>query len=73
MGTRTFSKIISAVSWECMPALASLRPRRKPGMPRSTTSRLIPRAPAEGSVFATTITRSEWMPLVMNVFVPLRR
>ena len=40
-------------------------------MPRSTTTRLMPRAWADGSVFATTITKSAWIPLVMNVFVPL--
>ena len=31
----------------------------------------MPCAPFSGSVFATTITRSELMPLVMNVFEPL--
>ena len=31
----------------------------------------MPWAPAAGSVFATTMTRSELMPLVMKVFEPL--
>ena len=31
----------------------------------------MPREPASGSVRATTITRSELMPLVMNVLAPL--
>ncbi len=33
--------------------------------------RLVPLAPLVGSVFATTITRSESQPLVMKVFEPL--
>jgi hypothetical protein len=41
-------------------------------MPRSTTSRLIPReAGPSGVVRATTMTRSALMPLVMNVLDPL--
>ena len=71
-GTATSSKNSSAVSCACMPILSSLRPRLKPGMPRSTTSRLMPRAPASGSVRATTMTRSALMPLVMNVLAPFR-
>ena len=35
-GTRTSLKNSSAVSWLCMPIFSSLRPRSKPGMPRST-------------------------------------
>ena len=42
-GTRTSLKNSSEVSWACMPTLSRLRPRSKPAMPRSTTSRLIPR------------------------------
>ena len=41
-GTRTSSKDSSAVSWACWPSLCSLRPRSKPSIPRSTTSRLMP-------------------------------
>ena len=52
--------------------MSRLRPRLKPGMSRSTTSRLMPFEPgASGSVCATTMTRSALMPLVMNVFEPL--
>ena len=44
-GTRTSSKNSSAVSCAFMPILSRLRPRSKPFMPRSTTSRLKPRPP----------------------------
>jgi hypothetical protein len=67
---RTSSKNSSAVSCALRPILSRLRPRSKPGMPRSTTSRLMPGA-GSGSVRATTITRSALMPLVMKVFEPL--
>ena len=40
-------------------------------MPRSTMSNDIPLWRCVGSVFATTITRSALIPLVMNVFDPL--
>ena len=71
-GTRTSSKNSSAVSCALRPTFSRFRPREKPGMPRSTTSRLMPFAPgASGSVRATTITRSALMPLVMKVFDPL--
>ena len=39
-------------------------------MSRSTTISVNPREPPSGSVRTTAITRSEWMPLVMNVFAP---
>ncbi len=72
-GTRTSVKKISAVSCALRPTLSRLRPRSKPAMPRSTTSSDVPYAAfASGSVLATTMTRSELMPLVMNVFWPLR-
>ena len=70
MGTSTLSKNSSEVSWACMPTLARLRPRSKPAMPFSTTSRLMPLCPASGSVRATTITRSAIAPLLMNVLLP---
>ena len=72
LGTSTLSKNSSAVSWAFSPILSRLRPRSKPSMPRSTTSRLMPLWPASGSVRATTMTRSERMPLEMKVFEPLR-
>src|SRR6185437_13003884 len=71
-GTRTSSKNSSAVSCAWSPILSSLRPRLKPSMPRSTTSRLMPWAPFSESVRATTMTRSDWMPFVMKVLAPLR-
>ena len=40
--------------------------RLKPGVPDSTTNRLMPCAPSEASVFATTMTRSASSPLVMT-------
>ena len=70
-GTRTSSKNSSAVSCALMPTLSRLRPRSKPGMPRSTASSEKPCAPLSGSVRATTSTRSALMPLVMNVLDPL--
>ena len=72
LGTSTLSKNSSAVSWALSPILSRLRPRSKPSMPRSTTSRLMPWWPASGSVRATTTTRSDRMPLLMNVLEPLR-
>ena len=69
-GTRTSAKNSSEVSWACMPSLSRFRPRVKPGMPRSATSRLMPRCPAAGSVRATTITMSASWPLEMKVFWP---
>ena len=72
MGTTTLSKNSSAVSCALRPILSRLRPRSKPAIPRSTTIRLMPLWPASGSVLATTITRSAWMPLLMKVFEPLR-
>ena len=70
-GTTTSEKNSSEVSCACMPTFARLRPRPNPAMPRSTTSRLIPRCPASGSVRATTMTRSHICPLEMKVFWPL--
>ena len=70
-GTRTSSKNSSEVSWAFMPTFFSNRPLLKPGVSASTRIRLVPLAPPAGSVFATTITRSERYPLVMNVFEPL--
>ena len=72
LGTSTLSKNSSAVSWALRPILSSLRPRSNPSMPRSTTSSEMPWWPASGSVRATTMTRSDRMPLEMNVFEPLR-
>ena len=69
-GTRTSVKNSSEVSWACMPSFSRFRPRLKPGISRSTMSRLMPRCPAAGSVRATTITRSPSWPLEMNVFWP---
>jgi hypothetical protein len=40
---------------------------------RPTSSRLVPLAPASGSVLATTITRSACQPLVMKVLLPFSR
>ena len=54
-----------------MPTLSRLRPRVKPGVSRSTTSRLSPRCRLAGSVRTAVITRSALIPLVMNVFAPL--
>ena len=59
-GTRTSVKYNSAVSASSCPALSSLRPRWKPGMPSSTTNKVMPLAPPAGSVRAATMTRSAW-------------
>ena len=50
-GTCTSVKNSSAVSWACRPTLSRLRPRSKPSMPRSSTSRLMPVWRCVGSVF----------------------
>ena len=73
-GTRTLSKVSSAVSEDFMPILWRLRPRMKPGMSASTTSSDRPLRRLSGSfeVRATTITRSALMPPVMKVLLPLR-
>ena len=42
LGTSTLSKNSSAVSWALSPILSRLRPRSKPAIPASTTSRLKP-------------------------------
>ena len=47
-GTRTSVKKSSAVSWECSPIFSRFRPRSKPSIPRSSTSRLMPGAAAPG-------------------------
>ena len=70
-GTRTSSKKSSAVSWPWRPSLSRLRPRSKPGIPRSMTSSDIPAWRWVGSVLTATITRSALMPLVTKVFEPL--
>ena len=70
-GTRTSVNASSAVSWACWPSLSRLRPRAKPGIPRSTTSSEMPACRAVGSVFTAVTTRSALIPLVMNVFAPL--
>ncbi|MNY12672.1 hypothetical protein D3C86_1457670 [compost metagenome] len=70
-GTRTLSKNSSAVSWACWPTFSSLRPCLKPARPVSTAIRLMPLAPAAGSVLHTTITRSAVRPLLMKVLLPL--
>ena len=69
-GTSTSLKNSSAVSCECRPTFSRLRPRSKPGMPRSSTISEMPRWRCVGSVFTAVITRSALMPLVMNVFDP---
>src|SRR3546814_2366230 len=71
VGTKTLSKKSSEVSWACRPNLSSLRPLANPSMPSSSTSSEKASVPPEGSVFATTTTRSHWIPLVMKVFEPL--
>ena len=60
----------AAKSTRSMRATFTIKPPDSTEMPRSTTSRLIPREPACGSVRATTITSSALMPLVMNVLAP---
>ncbi|MCY1539856.1 hypothetical protein D9M68_754650 [compost metagenome] len=65
-GTRMSSKNSSAVSCECRPTFASVRPRRKPfTLSVSTTMIEMPRAPCAGSVFATRQIRFAVLPLVM--------
>ncbi|MOA39385.1 hypothetical protein D3C78_1611620 [compost metagenome] len=54
-----------------MPTFSRRLPLAKPGVPASTRNRLVPLAPAFGSVLATTITRSARKPLVMKVLEPL--
>ena len=61
---------ISARSWAASPSLSSFRPRAKPGVDVSTSSRLMPRRPASGSVLTASITRSASAPLEMNVLAP---
>ncbi|MDT4822035.1 hypothetical protein FQZ97_552290 [compost metagenome] len=72
-GRRTSLKNSSDVSCAFRPSFFRRLPFSKPGMPRSTRNRLVPFAPAAGSVLATTITRSACQPLVMKVLLPLSR
>ena len=62
-GTRTSSKNSSAVSWAFWPIFLRLRPRLKPGRSVSTSTSVMPLAPADVSVLAATMTRSA-MPAV---------
>ena len=70
-GTCTSVKNSSAVSCACMPIFSRLRPRSKPGMPRSRIRSDMPAWRWLGSVFTAVMTRSALMPLVMNVLDPL--
>ena len=54
-----------------MPMSRSLRPNEKPGVPRSTMSRLRPRLPFAGSVTARMTSKSTTLPSVTNAFPPL--
>ncbi|MNL68942.1 hypothetical protein D3C87_1937410 [compost metagenome] len=65
------SKNSSAVSAAAWPTFSSLRPRLKPARLASTAIRLMPLAPAAGSVLHTTMTRSAVRPLLMKVLLPL--
>ena len=56
------------------PSFFRLRPRRKPSTASvSTTNSEVPLAPAAGSVFATTMIRFAFWPLVMKVLEPEMR
>ena len=57
------------MSEQSQPILASLRLTVNPGVPRSTTSRLTPRAPGP-PVRTAVVTKSARVPLVMNVLAP---
>ena len=71
-GTRQSTKDSSAVSEQCQPVLPSTRSTVSPGVPFSTTSRLMPAAPGP-PVRTAVVTKSARTPLVMNVLVPLTR
>jgi hypothetical protein len=68
----TLSKNNSDVSCAFMPIFFRRLPFSNPGMPRSTSSGLVPLAPAAGVGLATTITTSACQPFVMKVLDPLR-
>ena len=70
-GTRQSSNTSSEVSDERTPSLSSLRPDRKPGVPRSTTIAEMPFLPAARSVTVSTTAVSAMPPLVMKFFDPL--
>ena len=53
-GTRTFSRMTSAVSLERSPSFSILRPLESPAMPFSTTKVEMPRCPCSGAVEAIT-------------------
>ena len=69
-GTRQSSNASSEVSEERTPSLSSLRPARKPFVPRSTTIAEMPFLPAARSVTAITTAVSAMPPLVMKFFEP---
>ena len=58
------------MSEQCQPILASDRSTVKPGVPFSTTSRLMPRWPGP-PVRTAVVTKSARTPEVMNVLAPL--
>ncbi len=71
-GTRTSSKVSSAVGEPRMPILCSTRGAAKPGVSVSTMKALIPlRPPASGSVSAKTVTTLATEPWVMKRLLPL--
>jgi hypothetical protein len=72
-GTRTSSKVSSAVGEPRIPILCSTRGAAKPGVSASTMKALIPlRPPASGSVRAKTVSRFATLPWVMKRLLPLR-
>src|SRR6266404_4589481 len=70
-GTRTFSRMTSAVSLERSPSFSILRPLASPGVPFSTTKAETPRCPCSGAVEAITTYTCPTVPCVMNIFEPL--
>ena len=73
LGTRTSSKVSSAVGEPRIPILCSTRGAAKPGVSVSTMKALIPlRPPAAGSVSAKTVTTLAIEPWVMKRLLPLR-
>ena len=70
--TRQFSKKIETVNDESKPSFSSCFPTLKPSKSGSIRKDVIPLCPLAGSVLAKMIITSATLPLVINVFSPLR-
>ncbi len=70
-GTRTWSRMTSAVCEARMPCFLNFWPWDRPGVPGGMMKEACPLEPSSGSTTATTTWTLAMPPLVAQVFVPL--